>query len=399
MSATPSWQQVPEPGHYINWTATNADGSLNSAATYKEDTTADFGVYVWDNTGTLLGSDIVSNAYCGVFWTALPATGAYLASGGWMSKTANPDGGYLYTGFLRAFSIGSGGLTTLLDQSTLSRVNSIVFSRDGGWLAAASGDSGGRDNTLWLYQLQGDAYVLTSSIQFPSSAGSVAMSQDGSWVVTGAGDTVYLYQNVGGALTLAGSWTQSTSRPRGLSGSWTPYIQFVSMNPAGTYFAACSSSGDFWAFETSSFAASGPLWDYYAGDTNVYGVAISSDGASVIASANTKQILRVDTVASPSSPSGYTGNLVWSFPTIADPSPSVTVDWMSQFVTAADGYPENTPGHYYLLDFATGGQVWDFTTGNVSWPCVVSGEGNSVFGGSDDSSVSYFQTGGGPAAT
>jgi hypothetical protein len=61
-----------------------------------------------------------------------------------------------------------------------------------------------------------------------------------------------------------------------------------------------------------------------------------------------------------------------------------------KFVTAADGYPDATPGTFYLFDGMSGNQLWKLSTSNMNWPMQIAANGQGIVGGSDNSYVYYF---------
>jgi hypothetical protein len=83
--------------------------------------------------------------------------------------------------------------------------------------------------------------------------------------------------------------------------------------------------------------------------------------------------------------------LLWTNPqpTLANPN-STSVDLDAKYVSVADGYPDGTPGHFYLFDGANGNQLWQYETSNMSWPMFISSNGSGIAAGSDLGSVYYF---------
>jgi hypothetical protein len=85
-------------------------------------------------------------------------------------------------------------------------------------------------------------------------------------------------------------------------------------------------------------------------------------------------------------------------PTRRNPN-SICMDLARGVMAVADGHPDGTPGHFYLI----GGIVaapnsmvvatvqWECPTGDMSWPVTISGDGSAIVGGSDDGSIYYFQ--------
>ena len=75
---------------------------------------------------------------------------------------------------------------------------------------------------------------------------------------------------------------------------------------------------------------------------------------------------------------------------LAIPEGATVLDAKGKYVTVADGYPDGTPGDFYLFDGATGNQLWQYTTKNMNWPMFISSDGTGIVAGSDLGSVYYF---------
>ena len=70
---------------------------------------------------------------------------------------------------------------------------------------------------------------------------------------------------------------------------------------------------------------------------------------------------------------------------------STSMDAAGTLITVADGHPVGTPGTFYLFDAATGAKLMEFPTNDdMNWPMVLSADGTSAVGGSDNSNVYYF---------
>jgi hypothetical protein len=89
------------------------------------------------------------------------------------------------------------------------------------------------------------------------------------------------------------------------------------------------------------------------------------------------------------SDNGAAGKLLWAQPTKRNPN-STSMDSAGKYVTVADGYPDKTPGDFYLFS-AAGAAIGNFQTTNMSWPMQISANGAAIAAGSDDSSIYYFQ--------
>jgi outer membrane protein assembly factor BamB len=118
----------------------------------------------------------------------------------------------------------------------------------------------------------------------------------------------------------------------------------------------------------------------------VYGVAIAADASFVSAVGNIGS--SGGTVAVFDN-SGGTATLRWQQNLSANPN-STSIDSEGVFVAVADGHPDGTPGHFTLFNAASGAQIWSYTTGNMSWPIQLAGNGMACVGGSDDGNVYCF---------
>jgi hypothetical protein len=85
---------------------------------------------------------------------------------------------------------------------------------------------------------------------------------------------------------------------------------------------------------------------------------------------------------------GTSGKQLWQKPTKRNPN-STSMDSAGQYITAADGYPDKTPGDFYLFG-AAGNALGSFQTSNMSWPMQISANAAAIAAGSDDSNIYYF---------
>jgi hypothetical protein len=92
-------------------------------------------------------------------------------------------------------------------------------------------------------------------------------------------------------------------------------------------------------------------------------------------------------IALSSGPDGLTQR--WQAPLNHNPN-STNIDSAAQRITAADGYPDNQPGTFYLFD-AAGEKVWEFPTNKMNWPIAVNAAGTAIAAGSDNGEAYYFQ--------
>jgi len=388
-STTPLvWQTVPgQSSYYINSVATSADGSRNvggtffhsygagsASATEAANTpatgpsqTGTFGTYCYDRAGNQLWKDEFTG-WQGVYWVDISASGAYAASGGWYSQ--NP-----YAGFVRAFDAGTG--QTLLDYRTKQRVNQVALSGDGTWLISAA-------ESLVLFQRGTGSYQKVAEFPAPSvSTGSnyfvtAALSADGSTVVCAdyAGN-ILLLQTTNQQFTVLNQWKLPSSSSH-----------MVRLTPNGQTFVAGGPAGSFYLFDTAQFISSGqPTITYQTGVSgSVYSVAVADDGSSFVGVVNANSTQGTVYYVGRS---GSQATLLWQYHTAHNPN-CAWLNISKGLLAVADGHPDGTPGAFYLLNTATGTLRWQYPTGNMSWPIMISGDGSGVLAGSDDSHMYYF---------
>lgn len=403
---TPAWNYAVESGNWVNWTDISDSGDIVLAGSFRFNKTGEFATYCLDKHGTLRWKDTLSQSYTGVFWVDVSGSGKYAASGGWRENRDNPSNGQRQ-GFIRAYETSNGNL--LLDYTTGARVNAVMLSQRGEWLAAASGSRNAPDNSVRLFQLNKNRYELRDHFTTADqSVGTLDISQDGRWIVAGSGGGwVRLFHNRQGKLHLAASWQPAESArpaasapegPNGGAARTTPtYVQFVDISDDGQWIAAAISNGHFYLFKRENFIGKGePLWSFpVSGTHNVYGVRVSEDGRKVVACNNhpdTQQggYLYMVTNRWNDRTRSYEPVLQWTFRSNRSPNPGISMDKRARYVALADGYPVGTPGHFYLLDAVTGKLLWIYQTVDMNWPVVLSKDGRALAGGSDDGKIYYW---------
>jgi hypothetical protein len=371
-SMKPSWKTSPitNPQEYVNSVAISADASTVVAGTYyfpyapgAKHSPADIspitvGTFAWNAKGKLLWKDEFS-ATEGVYWVALARNASWAASGG---RTA-PAQGFVY---IYNASTGSRVLT----YNPKVRVNMVAFSSDASFLVAGA-------DAVYLFSRTGSSWSAPQVLPLAAgdSATAIAISADGQWIVVGTfTGSVILVRNTGGNFGAPVSWT--------LGGT----IHWVAMSADGSTFAAAASSSKALYFKTASFPATkAPAWTAaLAGCAGCRSVALSDDGSllSAVGNAGTggKVFLFSD--------QGASGKQLWSQPTKKNPN-STSIDSAGKYVTAADGYPDKTPGDFYLFA-ASGSPQGSFQTSNMSWPMQISANAAAIAAGSDDSHIYYF---------
>ncbi|HUC84424.1 MAG TPA: hypothetical protein VL970_04455 [Candidatus Acidoferrales bacterium] len=370
---TPTWATNPLPSKnlYINSVGISGDGQLVIGGNYFHDyspvanhvlSAAPFftvGIFLWNAQGALQWQDTFQSTE-GVYWVALSRDGAWAAGGGLMSNG---------NGFIYAYEAATG--TKSLVHSVKVRVNRVALSGDGTYLVAGA-------DSIYVFTRTGSTWSAPQII--PCDLGdyvvSVDISDDGQWIVAGTykGSMVSLRNN-SGVLAAPVSWQQ----PKGT-------IHWVAMAANGSGFAAGANAASLIYASTANFAVSRePAWTTtLAGCTRCGSVAISGDGSLISAVGNTGQAGQVFLFSNQNN----AAKQLWSRPTLHNPN-STSLDSAGQFVTAADGQPDGTPGAFYLFD-NSGELSWSYHTSNMSWPMQISSNATGIAAGSDDSNVYYF---------
>jgi WD40 repeat protein len=368
----PSWTASPisKPQEYINSVAISQDGSAVVAGTFffpygagakhssADATPITVGTFAWNAKGKSLWQDKFP-ATEGVYWVALSRDGKWAAAGG----LAAPGQGFVYI-----YDVASGARVST--YNTKVRVNMVAFSSDGSYLAA------GADET-YLFSRSGSTWGAPKTL--PCTLGdsviAVAISADGQWIVAGTFlGSVILVQNKAGVFGVPVSWQ--------LKGT----IHWVAMSADGSTFAAAGSSANVYCFQSSSFGSrKQPSWNGpLTGCQGCRAVAVCDDGSLVSAVGNDGTAGKVFLFAN----QGTSGKQLWTKSTKRNPN-STSLDTAGKYVTAADGYPDQTPGDFYLFD-AGGKAMGSVKTNNMSWPMQISANGTAIAAGSDDSYVYYF---------
>ncbi|MEZ5484522.1 MAG: WD40 repeat domain-containing protein [Lysobacteraceae bacterium] len=396
-SAPLLWQKTPEPGHFINSVACSADGTQVIAGTFlhtypKSDssattfakrrgkvadadpsaTTDSFHTYCWDYEGNLRWS-VESSSYEGVYWVAMSGNGAVAASGGWYSQSP-------LNGYVAAYD-ASNGAPLMPTYLTDSRVNQVALSNDGKLLAAAS-------NKLHLFINTGSGFPNTPWEWTPPPVSgddvnviACGVSADGQYVCAGTSSgKVILFRIANGVVTQTSPMWPATDDTGSI-------VHSLAMATNGAGFAAGMSAGQFGYFDCADFISSGNIkWsDTLPGVGAVYGVGIAGDASVVSVVGNTGDTGTVAAYANTASG----GTKQWQQNLPANPN-ETSIDGRGLWVATADGHPDGTPGHFTLFNAGSGDQVWQFTTGNMSWPIQLSENGRVCVAGSDDGSVYFF---------
>jgi WD40 repeat protein len=371
-SMQPSWTAEPisAPQEYINSVAISQDGSTVVAGTYyfpyaagAKHSNADVapitvGTFAWNAAGKSLWQDKFQ-ATEGVYWVALSRDGTWAAAAG----LSAPGQGFVYI-----YNVASGKRVST--YNTKVRVNMVAFSSNGSYLVAGADDT-------YLFSRSGSTWGEPQKLLSASgdSVTAVAMSADGQWIVAGTlKGSVVLVQNNAGRFGVPVSWQMKGS------------IHWVAMSADGSTFAAAASDSSVHCFTTASFGSTKkPAWDgALTGCTGCRAVAVCDDGSLVSAAGNFKTAGKVFLFSN----QGTSGKQLWAQATKRNPN-STSLDTAGKYVTVADGYPDQTPGGFYVFD-AGGNALGSFKTNNMSWPMQISPDGTAIAAGSDDSNVYYF---------
>ena len=398
-SGAPDWTK--SLGNSINWLSMSGDGNVIFTGTFVYTNWGNFTVASFNKSGTMLWQDNdFTNFYEGVNWTGISRDGKYAAAGGWVSTAT-------HLGFLRAYNAATGA--RLLDDRTPTRVEGIALSTNGTWIVSAADDLrlyrlyNFKVPILWHKPVNSNipwwpwlipiwrtvTFYMATSTNAPSGETfhTVAMSGDGHWIVAGgSAGKVHLFENQSNMLVLTKSWQTNSS---------TYYAQYVDMTPDGTWFAVAYLNGRMEMFNRANFASTGkPTWDYAVNTTGkkVWSVHLATNGTEVAVSSlalgsGGGGICMIQNQAGTGGT--YTPNLLWKFATLKGPNPGLGMDDNNKYVVGADGY--NTPANFYLLNAATGAQIWNYATPTMNWPIAISGDGHSIAGGGDNGMVYHWQ--------
>jgi hypothetical protein len=386
--------------YMVNTTAISDDGSRAVGGTYFQHylgttrvrTDGTFGTYCYDTAGA--GTRLWADEYQGnkgIYAVAISGDGTVAAGGGLLTK-----GRFLpfqpKKGLLRAFDVATGN--RLLDSSNFpDRVNAVSLSRNGSVLAAVA------ESRLYVFLRSATGLFSTppQMIDLDGYSQSVAVHPSGNWLA--ACDqlgNVYVFTITAGVVDPPATWTAlEPINPTLLHSLKFPVkFNFVSVSRAGDFLTA--GGGNFvYLFTVASLqsAIPGPVARYTSFDAsgghNVRFVAISDNGGFVTTVVNdedaagngTGRLIKL-------SPAAGVLNEDWRAPLHHLPN-TTSIDSSGTRITAADGYPDNVPGTFYLFD-NTGVKLWEHATAKMNWPLFISANGSGMVGGSDDNSLFFF---------
>lgn len=368
------WVKTLDSKFYVNSAGISMNGDRIVAGTFffaysptgvyaTPASTNQFGTFCLDRHGNQLWADKFQGVE-GVYAVAISPSGAVAAAGGMIEP---------HSGFLRAYDANEG--TQIANYATGTRVNQIALSLDGGVMLA------GADKVYLAQQKNGVFPQDPSTYSVPATTRnnvqSVSMPKDGSWFAVGdyAG-TVYMIENNSGSF---GMVYQSAT---GLLGT----VHCVAAASLGDWFIAVGGDPVVYLFNTQSIQQ-GTFVDKFAlpATGRAGWAAISATGETISVVQN---IGKTGVVYALQNKGGKLSQ-AWSQPTLANPN-STSLDAAGLHVTVADGYPDGTPGHFYLFNGTNGDPVWNYETSNMSWPMFIDSFGDAIVAGSDNGDVYYF---------
>jgi hypothetical protein len=365
---------LPGSGQYVNSVSITSDGSKLIAGTYYFDyshtnhalsgkSPFTVGVFAYQQNKKLLWKDEFPTSE-GVYWVAVSRNGAWAAAGGLEVHGQ---------GFIFAYNGGTG--TRKLEFKPPARTNMVALDNSGSLLVAGA-------DAIYIFTRVGSAWnAIPQKINSPQPNDTiicVGVSGDGTWIVAGTlKGYVILIKNTAGVLSAPVYW-QLVVGPRGGT------IHWISIAENGSGFVAGGSGSSAYYFALPGFQlTSAPSWTgALTGCNSCRSVAIADDGTLVSAVANKGNAGKLFVFDA-------AGNLKWSIPTRHSPN-STSIDATGNLVTVADGFPDETPGSFSLFDVATGTELWNYATNNMSWPMQVAADGKSIAAGSDNCNVYYF---------
>jgi outer membrane protein assembly factor BamB len=381
----PKWQHQlsSSTSSFVNWVAISNDASRIIADTYyypypgttSNDTHGMFGAYCFDSAGKLLWADDFEGDE-GVFSVAISGDGRVAAAGGLFTGGAysdRPD-----SGLLRAYDASNG--KRLLDYPGRRRINYIALSDDGAVLAAVSASK------LYVFVRKNGSFAVDPAI--PVGGGGfldcVAVHPSGQWVVAcDRGGNVYLVTIVKGTVQQTYKWTAPERMP---------FLSVAISKDNESFVVGGGNAVYLFTRGSMMKAIPSPIAQFTPGSValntrqDVRWVAISGDGGFVTSAENQQQtgLLR--------GLSYRDGQLseTWNHALNRNPN-STSMDSEARYVTVADGNPVGTHGNFYLLDGASGRELWRFETTNMSWPMFINSYGSGIAAGSDTGDLYFFE--------
>jgi len=424
-SSASKWSIIPPQ---INSVSISDDGSRCVYGSSYERGDGYFFTYLYDNEGNLIWKKPIADnqkTYQGVFWVDISGDGKYVASGGETIDTQkNPSAPS--PGFLQAYEASTG--TELLNITLNARINQVSLSKDGMYLAVCYG------KTLEVYQLQqasspeestkkylsiytstssqyninscvisrNGSTVVASGISYEDGIDSLACSAKNADQTTTTGK-VFSYSINDEAVTPSGSCELNTGCMRvaitDTGQNWAASLHdgscvlFNHANPNEKEWQCTPNNPNLMLAYAVDITQTDTGEIYIACGANLWG---SGSGGLLYLVKSYPAVYDETTKKLGYPPPQNIGVIQWSADIQYVVNPGVSMDKNATYVTATDGKPDGqtineSAGSFYLFKASDGSMVWQHNTSMMNWPMMLSQDGNSVIGGSDDGSFYFWQ--------
>lgn len=404
----PTWEKRLADILWVNSVAISNDGSRIIGSTFLHDyrqgsskffptVLGRFGVYCFEGVPQKdsFGQPIAKwaeeyDGWGGIYGVAISRDGSIAAAGGWLEKN-----GSAVRGVLRAYNAADG--KRILDYTDFTqRMSWVTLSKDGRVLAAVADD-------VYVFIRDGKAFnPIPLRLGIGGLANryvtSVALHPNGNWLAAcDQAGHVYMATIDDDALGRPFIWTA----PQKVD---IPFLSVAIAATAQTFVAGGGNSLFHFSFDGMQRGESPTVFDTRINQDpktippekspgklqeNVRWVAISDNGelfTTVVNRLTDDKSTGLLVAFTPKAPEP-----LWTQPLESSPN-STSIDDGGLFVTASDGYPTGNPAKFYLFDGQNSGtKLWDYTTCNMNWPMVISGNASAIAAGSDDGSIYYFK--------
>jgi len=310
-------------------------------------------------------------AHEGVYATAMAPSGRLAASSGWYSMSPR-------TGFVHIHRVDT-GVPLVEFRSASTRVGALAMAADNSVTVAGSG------NVVYVFEQANGVFPAMPStflLPDPDTADDrserilrLVISADGSRILAGTQKGfVHLLARTPETMRLVQS-VRVNGPVRSLV--WSTDESLV---------VAGVGKNEVIALAPDAFAVTGKsAWTAkFDGTTSVPGVAVSTDGAIVMAvgAQSTSGFLgRIDPRTKP-------GKWTWQVELDVRPN-ALAMNTSADRLAVAAGTPDK-PGAFVMFDAADGREQWRQATGNMNWTIAFARDGDLLVGGSDDGRVYAF---------
>jgi len=348
-----------------------------------------FGTYCYNAAGTLLFKDEFAGDK-GVYAVAMSGDGKTAAGGG-LFTMGKQNAFKPKRGLLRAYAVPSGN--SLLDNKNFAdRVTSIALSRTGKVLAAVA------ERMLSVFiRTTGSFTAPPQTFQLDGYCETLAVHPSGKWLA--AADhkgRIYVFTITRGTVQPPKKWIAREPEST-LPNSPKRQVKFHSVSIARESDFLVAGGKDFvYLLSPDSVSAPkpGPLARFTSFDAtghhDVRWVAIADDASFMTAVMNDH-----DGTGTPNgrlvklSRNGAVLQEDWRH-TLDHLPNSTSIDGSGTRITAADGYPDDVPGIFYLFD-ETGAELGRHNTVKMCWPMSIAKNGTGIVGGDDNNTMFFFQ--------